>query len=93
MLLIVLAVTASSAMLPISAYRHWQGYWKLVAALPLLILAGWSAWIIVARLIEPAARPYWMLEFFAWAMLALLYMATMLTAKRKFEKADNPEKF
>lgn len=92
MILIVMAVAAGSAMLPISAYRYWKGYWKLVAALPLLVLAAWVCWIVIARLIQPTAHAYWLLEIFAWAMLAMLYMATMMTAKRQFEKADNPEK-
>lgn len=91
LILVVIAVTAGSAALPISAYRVWTGYWKLVAAIPLLLLAGWSSWIIIARLIQPTAHTYWLLEIFTWAMLAMLYMATMMTAKRQFEKADSQE--
>lgn len=91
LLLVVMAAVAGSAALPISAYRHWTGYWKLVAAIPLLFLAGWSSWILVAWIVQPTSHPYWLLEIFAWAMLAMLYMATMMTAKRQFEKADNPD--
>lgn len=91
LLLVVLMATAASAALPISAYKYWTGYWKLVAAIPLLLLLGWSAWIVIAKLLQTAAHPYWLLELFAWAMLTMLYMATMLTAKRQFEKADNSQ--
>lgn len=88
---IVMLTAAGSAALPISAFKYWTGYWKLVAALPLLALAGWSSWILIAKLLQPASHPYWLLEIFAWAMLAMLYMATVMTAKRQFEKADNPD--
>lgn len=91
LLLLVMAVAAGSAALPISAYRYWTGYWKLIAAIPLLVLAGWCSWILIARLVQPTSHPNWLLEIFAWAMLAMLYMATMMTAKRQFEKADNPD--
>lgn len=87
--LVVIAVTAGSTALPISAYRYWTGYWKLVAAIPLLALVAWSSWIVIARLLQPTTHQYWLLEIFAWAMLAMLYMATMMTAKRQFEKAEN----
>lgn len=91
MLLVVFAAAAGSAALPISAFRYWTGYWKLVAAIPLLILAGWVSWIVIAKLLQPAAHAYWMLEIFGWAMLAMLYMATVMTAKRQFEKADSQD--
>ena len=90
-LVVVMVAAAGSAVLPISAYRYWTGYWKLVAAIPLLVLAGWSSWILIARLVQPDSHRYWLLEIFTWAMLAMLYMATMMSAKRKFEKADNPD--
>ena len=91
MILIVAATAVGSAALPVSAFKVWTGYWKLVAAMPFLVLAGWCAWIIIARLLDAAAHPYWLLEIFAWAMLTLLYMATVFTARRQFEKADNPD--
>lgn len=91
MILIVATAAIGSAALPVSAFKVWTGYWKLVAAIPLLFLAGWCAWIVIARLLDAAAHPYWLLEIFAWAMLTLLYMATVFTARRQFEKADNPD--
>jgi len=91
MIAIVAAATVASAALPVSALKHWTGYWKLVVAIPLLVLAAWSGWIVIARLLSTTAHPYWLLEIFAWSMLALLYMATAMTAKRQFEKADNPD--
>ena len=33
---------------------------------------------------------YGSFEIFGWALLNLLYMVTALTAKRAFEKADQP---
>jgi len=90
MVLIVLLVTAGSAVLPVSALRFWQGYWKLVAAVPLLVLAAWAGWIALSKFLLPASHALWLFEIFAWAMLSMLYMATAFTAKRQFEKADNP---
>lgn len=86
---VVLATAAGSAALPVSAYRYWTGYWKLVAAIPMLMLTGWTGLIVISRLLQPGAHAYWQLEIFAWAMLTMLYMATVMTAKRQFEKADN----
>lgn len=89
MLVVVLLATAASAVLPLSALKHWQGYWKWVAAAPLVLLTVWVGWIALAKMLVPGSRALWLLEIFAWAMLTLLYMATVFTAKRQFEKADS----
>lgn len=88
LVLFVLLATAGSAALPLSALKHWQGYWKLVAGLPLILLVVWAGWIALSKLLVPASHGLWLLEIFAWAMLTQLYMATVFTAKRQFEKAD-----
>lgn len=88
MTVIVVLVAAGSAVLPVSALRYWAGYWKLVAAMPLLLLGFWCSWIVVAKLLDPVSHELWLLEIFGWAMLTMLYMATAMTAKRQFEKAD-----
>ncbi|NQV69123.1 MAG: hypothetical protein HQ498_03755 [Pseudohongiella sp.] len=85
---IVLAVAAASAVLPISALRAWTGQWRLVAALPLLVLLIWVGMIIIAKLISVDSHQLWSLEVFAWAMLTLIYMVTVMSAKRIFEKKD-----
>ena len=89
MLVIVFLTLSSSAALTVAAWRQWQRGWRLVAALPLVILVLWSGWIVGARSIDPAAHALWSFELFGWALLNLLYMVTALTAKRAFEKADS----
>jgi hypothetical protein len=89
MLVIVFLTLSSSAALTVAAWRQWQRGWRLVAALPLVILVLWSGWIVGARSIDPVAHALWSFELFGWALLNLLYMVTALTAKRAFEKADN----
>ncbi len=89
MLAIVLLTTASSAALSVAACRQWTKGWRLVAAAPLLALLVWVLWIGVARYLDPLAHSLWSFELFGWALLNLLYMATVLTAKRTFEKTDS----
>lgn len=89
MLVVVLLASAASAVLPLSALKHWQGYWKWVAAAPLALLAVWVVWIGLAKMLVPGSHALWLLEIFAWSMLTLLYMATVFTAKRQFERADS----
>jgi hypothetical protein len=88
MLVIVFLTLSSSAALTVAAWRQWQRGWRLVAALPLVILVLWSGWIVGARTIDSEAHTLWSFELFAWSLLNLLYMVTALTAKRAFEKAD-----
>lgn len=82
----------ASGALPVAALRQWQGYWKLVAAIPLLCLMGWVALILLAQSINSESHSLWILELFAWAMLTLIYMVVVFTAKRAFEKADQAAK-
>jgi hypothetical protein len=90
MLIIVFLTLTSSAALTIAAWRQWRRGWRLVAAFPIAILVLWSGWIVGARTIDPAAHALWSFEIFGWALLNLLYMVTALSAKRAFEKADQP---
>ena len=91
MLAIVLLTTASSAALSVAAWRQWQAGWRLVAALPIAALLVWMAWVSVSRYLYPNAHSLWSFELFGWALLNLLYMATVLTAKRTFEKTETGE--
>ena len=88
MVIVVFATAAGSAVLPIAAIRYWPGYWKLVAAAPIALLLVWSGWITLAKWISPETHSYWPLEIFTWSMLTMIYMVTVMTAKRVFEKAD-----
>lgn len=88
---IVLVTMVASGALPVAAMRQWPGYWKLVAALPLLALAAWVAIIMLARAIDPESHRLWLLELFGWAMLTMIYMVIVFTARRAFEKADKQE--
>lgn len=89
----VLAVAAGSAVLPISALKHWTGQWRLVAALPLFILIIWLGVIAISKLVSVDSHRLWPFEIFTWAMVTMIYMVTMMTAKRAFEKKDleNPK--
>lgn len=91
MLGIVLLTTASSAALSLAAWRQWQAGWRLVAALPLATLLAWVAWVGVSRYLDSSAHSLWSFELFGWALINLLYMATVLTAKRTFEKSESGE--
>ena len=84
----VLAVAAGSAVLPLSALKHWTGQWRLVAALPLLILIVWLGVIVISKLVAVDSHLLWPFEIFSWAMITMIYMVTMMTAKRVFEKKD-----
>ncbi len=86
--LIVLVAAASSGALPLAAARQWQGAWRLGALLPFIVLLLWVALIILTRAIDPQSHALWPFEIFAWAMLTLIYMVGLMTAKRIFEKAD-----
>ena len=86
--IIVLSVVAGSSLLPISALKHWTGQWRLCAAFPLCMLVIWLGVIGISKLISPDSHPLWSLELFSWAMLTMIYMVTIMTAKRLFEKRD-----
>lgn len=86
--ILVLSVAAGSAVLPISALKHWKGQWRLCAALPLLVLLIWLGVITISKVIVVDSHRLWPFEIFAWAMITMIYMVTMMTAKRAFEKKD-----
>lgn len=86
--LLVLAIAGGSAMLPVSALRQWTGQWRLCAALPLIILLIWVGIIVISKQISAEAHQLWPMEIFAWAMVTMIYMVTLMTAKRAFEKKD-----
>lgn len=86
-LIVLLAVLASAA-LPFAAFRHWTNRWRWGALFPFAALAIWSSIIIAAKLIDPKAHGLWPLELFAWSMLNMIYMVSLMTIKRIFEKAD-----
>ncbi|MDA0281416.1 MAG: hypothetical protein O3C29_13440 [Proteobacteria bacterium] len=85
---LVFAATAGSAVLNIAAIRNWDRNWGLVSGFPLLCLLLWAALIVVAKQVDADAHALWALEIFAWAMINLIYMVTVMTAKRMFAKLD-----
>ena len=85
---IVFAVTAASAVLPFAAIRQWDRNWGFVAAFPFLLLLLWSGIILLAKYRDPDSHQLWTLEIFAWAMINMIYMVTVMTAKRMFAKRD-----
>ena len=84
----VLIVTVASAVLPYSAIKQWRGAWRVAAAAPLVVLLLWLAVIIVSRVLTTDSHALWPLEIFAWAMLNMIYMVSIMTIKRMFAKAD-----
>ncbi len=90
-ILVVFAATAGSAVLPIAAIRRWNRNWKIVAALPLLALVVWLLLIALSKQIEPQSHQLWKLEVFAWAMLNMIYMVTVMTAKQMFARKDSED--
>ncbi len=79
---IILAVSAASAALTIAALKLWYGHWRWAAVFPFFILAFWILIIIGSRLFNEDAHLLWPLEIFAWAMLNLIYMQTLMIAKK-----------
>lgn len=88
---IVFVVSAASAALPVAACRKWRRYWRIGAALPLVCLGIWLVVILLSKLLAPDSHRLWPFEVFAWAMLNMIYMAGLMTARRLFEKADKQE--
>ena len=84
----VLIVTAASAALPYSAIRQWRGAWRIAAIAPLVVLLLWLAVITISKILTTGSRALWPLEMFAWAMLNMIYMVSIMTIKRMFAKAD-----
>ena len=86
--LIVIVFTLASAALPLAAARQWQNSWSLAAKFPLFILVVWVLIIVVAKLQSIDSHRLWSFELFAWAMLNMVYMVTVMTIKRIIEKND-----
>ena len=84
----VLLVTAASAALPCSAIRQWRGGWRLAAVAPLVVLLLWLGIIILSTTMTTGSHDLWPLEIFAWAMMNMIYMVSIMTVKRNFAKAD-----
>lgn len=85
---IVLVFSLASALLPLAALKQWQSHWRLGAALPLLGLGLWVVIIVAGRALDPQSHRLWPFEIFAWAMLNMIYMVALMTARRVFQKAD-----
>lgn len=86
--LVVMAVTVGSAVLPLAAIRQWDRRWKFVAGLPLLLLLLWILIIVISRTLNPESHQLWVLEIFTWAMINMIYMVVAMTAKRLFARKE-----
>ena len=86
--LIVIVFTLASAALPLAAAKQWQNSWSLAAKFPLFILVVWVLVIVVAKFQSIDSHRLWSFELFAWAMLNMVYMVTVMTIKRIIEKND-----
>ena len=88
--LIVIIFTMASAALPIAAMRQWKNAWSTAAKVPLFVLAIWILVIIVGKLQSADSHNLWSFELFAWAMMNMVYMVTIMTIKRIIEKNVDP---
>ena len=88
--LIVIIFTMASAALPIAATRQWKNAWSTAAKVPLCALGIWILVIIVGKLQSADSHNLWSFELFAWAMMNMVYMVTIMTIKRIIEKNVDP---
>ena len=88
--LIVIIFTMASAALPIAAMRQWKNVWSTAAKVPLFVLVIWILVIIVGKLQSADSHNLWSFELFAWAMMNMVYMVTIMTIKRIIEKNVDP---
>ncbi len=85
---LALAVALGSAVLPISALKHWSGSWRYCAWFPLIILLLWIISIALSVFGGNLGSRLWALELFIWAMFTMVFMVSGMTIKRIFEKKD-----
>ena len=88
--LIVIIFTMASAALPIAATRQWKNAWSTAAKVPLFVLVIWTLVIIVGKFQSADSHNLWSFELFAWAMMNMVYMVTIMTIKRIIEKNVDP---
>ena len=88
--LIVIIFTMASAALPIAAMRQWKNAWSIAAKVPLFVLVIWMLVIIVGKIQSADSHNLWSFELFAWAMMNMVYMVTIMTIKRIIEKNVDP---
>ena len=88
--LIVIIFTMASAALPIAAMRQWKNVWSTAAKVPLFVLVIWMLVIIVGKIQSADSHNLWSFELFAWAMMNMVYMVTIMTIKRIIEKNVDP---
>jgi hypothetical protein len=68
------------------ALRQWQGLWRWVAGVPVLIIVAVALNIVSAIRIDATAHNLWPLELLAWLALAtafmgILYLAHWITSR------------
>ena len=84
--LIVLIFTVASAALPLAAMKQWKGKWSIAAAFPLAVLGAWVTIIVLAKLQSFDSHRLWPFEIFAWSMINMVYMVSIMTIKRILDK-------
>ena len=87
--LIVIIFTMASAALPMAAARQWTNAWSTAAKVPLFALAIWVLVIVIGKLQSTDSHSLWSFELFAWAMINMVYMVTVMTVKRIIEKNES----
>ena len=84
--LIVVSTASCVAYLCYLAIQVWPGHWKSFAFAPLAVLGAWLALIVISKIVDATSHSLWAFEIFSWAMMALIYLVILMTAKRTFDK-------
>ncbi len=85
-LLIIGLIVLVAAGLQLWAFAAWQGWWRRLAAVPLLVLAGDILLILVQTSIDPTSHNLWPLEvasiaLFGAGAIAVLWLARLVTTR------------
>ena len=82
---ILFGLPAAAIILPIIAIYRWQGWWRVFAAIPLVLIGIDGTRIIVDTASDPTSHNLWPLELLLWtlpglAVIALLWLLRRVTA-------------
>lgn len=81
-ILVVFAMIILGIAWPIWGWLKWQGGWKLLAGVPLLVFGGWILFIIAGVAFDPTAHNLWPFELLMLAFCSLPYMLVITIWRR-----------
>ena len=82
---IMFGLPAAAVILPILAVCRWHGWWRVFAAIPLILIGIDGTRIILDTASDPTSHNLWPLELLLWtlpglAVIALLWLLRQVTA-------------